>query len=513
MKHTMRSLDLWRKVLSLAIIINVLMSVTLTPCQGKVIQLKLHHGHQDMEFAAGQRNRRAASLSQNLHGQSGEGYYIEMNIGTPPQKLNVLVDTGSSNFAIAASQDDQISKYFYINESSTYEDSGTSVYVPYTQGDWTGKLATDLVNLPSLPNITVRSNIAFITRSSNFFINTSDWQGIIGFAYQEIARPDGDVEPFLDSLVKEGHVQNLFSIQLCGAKVLANSISLNLSTNSMDGTMLLGGMSDSLYNGNIFYTPIQREWYYEVVITDILVNNQSLKLDCKEYNYDKTIVDSGTTNLRLPDKVFQALVKGIQAKLNVPDWYPSSFFWGGTAVVCWQDLSVPYNGFPTVSVALIMTNNTFFHLTLLPQQYLRPVQDPSDSTLRGFCFKFGIASSTAGTVLGAVLMEGFYVVFDREQKRIGFAETTCPPRDPSSTGPDSKISGPFTNTEKHLMSQCAYKKADKQSGTLLVVAYVMAGVCVLCVMPLIVMVIQYQLRKCRGQPRGENSDTGNLINR
>lgn len=32
----------------------------------------------------------------------------------------------------------------------------------------------------------------------------------------------------------------------------------------------------------------------------------------------------------------------------------------------------------------------------------------------------------SGTVIGAVVMEGFYVVFDRESNRIGFADTTCP---------------------------------------------------------------------------------------
>ena len=31
----------------------------------------------------------------------------------------------------------------------------------------------------------------------------------------------------------------------------------------------------------------------------------------------------------------------------------------------------------------------------------------------------------AGSVLGAVLMEGYYVVFDRQNKRIGFAKSTC----------------------------------------------------------------------------------------
>lgn len=31
----------------------------------------------------------------------------------------------------------------------------------------------------------------------------------------------------------------------------------------------------------------------------------------------------------------------------------------------------------------------------------------------------------SGTVIGAVIMEGFYVVFDRENVQVGFAATTC----------------------------------------------------------------------------------------
>lgn len=36
-----------------------------------------------------------------------------------------------------------------------------------------------------------------------------------------------------------------------------------------------------------------------------------------QYNFDKSIVDSGTTNLRLPRKVFQAAVKAIEAASSV----------------------------------------------------------------------------------------------------------------------------------------------------------------------------------------------------
>lgn len=41
------------------------------------------------------------------------------------------------------------------------------------------------------------------------------------------------------------------------------------------------------------------------------------------------------------------------------------------------------------------------------------------------CYKFAITKAERGTVIGAVIMEGFYVVFDRENVQVGFAATTC----------------------------------------------------------------------------------------
>lgn len=62
------------------------------------------------------------------------------------------------------------------------------MYVPYTQGKWEGELGTDLVTIPHGPNVTVVANIAAITDSDKFFINGSNWEGILGLAYAEIAR-------------------------------------------------------------------------------------------------------------------------------------------------------------------------------------------------------------------------------------------------------------------------------------------------------------------------------------
>lgn len=64
-----------------------------------------------------------------------------------------------------------------------------------------------------------------------------------------------------------------------------------------------------------------------------------------------------------------------------------------------------------------------FYLFFSIQQYLRPVEDVASA--QEDCYKFAVSPSSTGTVMGAVIMEGFYVVFDREKSRIGFAISTC----------------------------------------------------------------------------------------
>lgn len=452
-----------------------------------------------------QRSRRSVSFRGNLGGKPGQGYYVEVLMGTPPQQLNVLIDTGSSNFAVAASPNPDITMWFHRNESGTYQDVGTEVYVPYTQGNWRGILATDRVALSSMPNSSVRAHIAFILQSSDFFINGSNWQGILGMGYAAIAQPDSSVVPFFDSLIKEGSVDDLFSMQLCGTVYKPT----NTSETEMGGSLILGGVDESLYTGKMMYTPIHKEWYYEVIILDIMVAGGSLTMDCKEYNFGKTIVDSGTTNLRLPIKVFNTLVTKVQQHLMMVGTQLGENFWKGVDHICWDHGTIPYDDFPTITISFPQTKNSSFNLIISPQQYIRPVGEDNDDTPGVDCFKFAVASSTTGTVLGAVIMEGYYVVFDRAQKRIGFGESTCPARDNMAV--KSSINGPHTYTGN--ATDCAYFKPDARESTLTVVAYIMAGICCVCLIPLIVMVIHWNCRRhfsCRKLKR-QNSDSNDLI--
>ncbi|XP_005107565.1 beta-secretase 1 [Aplysia californica] len=427
-------------------------------------------------------------MKNNLNGLSGDGYYIDVDIGSPPQRMQILIDTGSANFAVAAEQNAQITHYFHRDNSSTYREDGKDIYVPYTEGEWRGTLGTDIVSIPSAPNVSAEVNIACITSSKDFFIEKAQWQGILGLAYADLAQPDSSLVPFWDSLIEQNpELEDVFSMLLCGSSFVHTR-----DEPLMEGTLIFGGIDPSLSASPILYTPIYKTWYYEVVITDMAVDDVSLDMDCKEYNFDKTIVDSGTTTIRLPYAVFKALVAAIERtwevkKINPWD-LPGESFFSGEDILCFSDMEEPFELFPVVSFYLLQSENSSFRLDITAQHYLRPVQSVDGKGLvpDEMCVKFGFSPSTTGAVLGAVLMEAFYVVFDRNNSRVGFGQTTCPLPDPDHPIRNHSIVGPLY-TKKDLRS-CAYKKPDSHQ-SFLVVSYVMAGLAVVVVLPLLLLLI------------------------
>ena len=60
--------------------------------------------------------------------------------------------------------------------STTLRELHVPVDVPYSQGSWRGELVSDVVRLPETNAPTVRCDVALIQRSTNFYINGSEWQ-------------------------------------------------------------------------------------------------------------------------------------------------------------------------------------------------------------------------------------------------------------------------------------------------------------------------------------------------
>ncbi|KAH0624819.1 hypothetical protein JD844_032653 [Phrynosoma platyrhinos] len=359
-------------------------------------------------------------------------------------QLNILVDTGSSNFAVAGAPNAELTTYFDSEKSSTYMPLGIEVSVKYTQGSWIGTLGTDIITMPKGINGTYTINIATISQSDNFFLKGIKWQGILGLAYDALAK-------------------------------------------------ILGGIEPSLYKGEIWYTPIQREWYYQVEILKLEVGGQNLNLDCKEYNSDKAIVDSGTTLLRLPEKVFSAVVEAIIQSSLIQE-FPSGF-WSGTQLACWVKTEKPWTFFPEISIYLRDENvSRSFRITILPQLYIQPVLEYGQNLA---CYRFGISSSNNALVIGATVMEGFYVIFDRAQKRVGFALSTCAAILLSKPGkklkkleidgsPVSEIKGPFTTAD--VASTCV-STISLHEPLLWIVSYTLMSFCGLVLLVLVILLL------------------------
>lgn len=60
--------------------------------------------------------------------------------------------------------------------SSTFDTQHQEVSVLYTQGYWKGELGSDIIEFPSLGIPGIRTSVAAIQTSHNFFLNGSMWQ-------------------------------------------------------------------------------------------------------------------------------------------------------------------------------------------------------------------------------------------------------------------------------------------------------------------------------------------------
>jgi len=448
--------------------------------------------------------QRDVNFVESVDGKPGEGFYIALDIGTPPQRMNVLIDTGSSNFAIAGRREPDVNVYFDRTKSSTLRDLWRRVTLKYTQGEWEGDLVSDLVSLAtSSAYAQSRASFTLITSSTKFFLKHAKWQGILGLAYPGLSRPDRSEPTFVDLVVRDNRLKNVFALQLCGDKLIDFSAS--------SGHLAIGGVDPRAFTGNMYYTPIEREMYYEVVVADMDVGGKPLGVPCGVFNSRRTIVDSGTTNVLLPASAFNALVFALKKATTSAFHLPiPSGFWNRRQLICVADGAIDFAAFPVVGISLFANENHAFRLQLRPEQYLRVV---GEYGFGGNCYKLSIGpSGDAGTVLGAVLMEGFYVVFDKAGKRIGWAQNNC--RDSSENAITSTLSPPSAVAVNitYCRSPTKFQFFNDDYDTnqrLMIASYVLGGIAIFLLGLVIFLLVEPILFK-RKRFNEDNSNSNNI---
>lgn len=74
--------------------------------------------------------------------------------------------------------------FFRVGED--FVDVGKTIKVKYSAGEWSGRLVKDKVGFGGF-NMGI-SHFSLISSSSDFFIEGAEWAGILGMAYQSLAK-------------------------------------------------------------------------------------------------------------------------------------------------------------------------------------------------------------------------------------------------------------------------------------------------------------------------------------
>jgi len=259
------------------------------------------------KFPLGRFNRLAAA-KQPIYDYGDTLYTVNITAGTPPQEFRVLFDTGSSNLWIAdklCGNNDGCSGMarFDSNLSSTYQEDGRDYPAEVGSGVRSGFLGIDTVRLgdESLGQISIiNTTFAQITSLFDFF-GGLPIDGILGLGFQDLAIDD--VEPVFELAVDQHLVDKpVFTVWLKADGTDASG--------QVGGQVTYGGLDADNCSPDINYISLTSKGYWTFNLDGNSINGQ------KTYKTAKTIVDTGTSLIVLPDDIYTRLTKAVGGTFN-----------------------------------------------------------------------------------------------------------------------------------------------------------------------------------------------------
>ncbi|XP_037306481.2 gastricsin-like [Pungitius pungitius] len=331
----------------------------------------------------------AGSANMYINNYADTTYYGAISIGTPPQSFQVLFDTGSANLWVDSvycnTQACNAHTKFNPQQSSTYSGKGQSFYLPYGAGSLYGVFGYDTVNVGGIVINNQEIGLSTNEPGQNFVVAKFD--GILGLSYPSIAA--GGETPVVDNMMS----QNLLN---------ADMFAFYLSRGGQQGSMLsFGGVDNSMYQGQIYWTPVTSQTYWQIGVEGFQINGQETSW-CSQGC--QSIVDTGTSMLTAPSQFLGSIMQAIGAQQNQ---------YGQYTVDCSQ-----INNLPTLSFII---NGVSFPLP--PSAYI------SQNYQNGYQFcSVGISPTYLPSqdglplwIMGDVFLREYYSVYDRSNNRLGFA--------------------------------------------------------------------------------------------
>lgn len=382
-------------------------------------------------------------------------YYTELQLGTPPSKFYVQVDTGSD--------------LLWLNcASCTTCPTSTDLGVPLQLYDPASSSSSSIIHCGDETCKAVSSAGCQTGQPCSYVLEYGDGSSSQGYYVQDTLQLDivagnqsaksgnatvffgcgttqgGELqqaEQALDGIM--GFGQSNFSVvsQLSNQNQAPGVFAHCLEGEGEGGGILVIGQVQA--PGLVYTSIIPNQPHYNVNLQSIAVNDLTIPINSavsSSNGNSGTIIDSGTTLAYFADTEYQQLIAAILSGL------PQEL-----QVSTWQGLTCIYNAgsideFPSVTLTFDGNGAT---MVIKPQEYL--IQ--ADGTPGGWCIGFQnpSQSSLGLNILGDLVLKDRLVVYDLEHQRIGWVDYNCSSSVNviSSTGQLEKVTASYIQNVTH----------------------------------------------------------------
>jgi hypothetical protein len=361
-------------------------------------------------------------------------FFVEIGLGTPPQKMLVDIDTGSTDLIVytpgcsgcpskpyksynpgASSSSNQVwcsSSSYNCNSENCFSSMDPCTWEDdYAGGsDMTGDVYRDVM---TIGGVTTQGPIAFggITQAS--FPPGQPFQpdgisGLAGMAFQPLS--GFGASNWFDQFVFDYSWYAGFS--LC----------LNTLNGDHGGALSLG--VDYSKDSRFLFTALTEEEWWNIALNDIKIGGKSLGLTNWDYNNEGVIVDSGTTLLIVTNLIMKSIRTSFESMcdntplVGVCGTKPGKSMFDG---YCFGMTNAQLSAFPTLTFNIPGWGDVSWDST----DYLW--EGAGVDGLYCLGIQALAPGSNTGVIIGDVLMQKFHLFFDRNNDQIGLAhKSTCP---------------------------------------------------------------------------------------
>lgn len=275
----------------------------------------------DLAVREDRRRKRGVGVAPLVDIDIDASYAATVQIGTPAQNFDVIMDTGSSDLWVLDSSCSYCANagltVFNMDKSSTLQTSSSPFKVSYGSGDVAGRIATETVSMAGFtvtnqPFGLVDEAVGSTASGQQTSLIDAPLSGLMGLAFQALTVDPTTVTPWWQVLAQStwqdpefGVFMRRFRGQASAGRVENNG-----------GEIVFGGLNTSMFVGQMNYISItgSNQDYWRIPVDDVTLNGKSLGYKSSAAN---AAIDTGTTMIAAPASVVEAIYSAIGGAVSM----------------------------------------------------------------------------------------------------------------------------------------------------------------------------------------------------